>query len=318
MVTTAAELMVLRAGSPLRPPGWVWAFARLYRSLPPACRIMPADPYVHKAIDFQHHMLDPSLSVPATAAALLAAGDAGDAYAFWAAAEAAALPPPKAPGGGPDDEDRPVPGSSGPCSPMALAKAEVEALILAGKSPATISKVSGLSPEAAVWFEKWFFDVRDRLRRPGWIAANVIGPLHYGTPAMLMPALIRAYGYYTKSARVVRTVTSTFDGPASRIAAKTPATFFKADAESASGIKAALAARLLPLNAKTYARVIELHHEALDVAARTTTDSGAESESKYRDALNELSGRISFDYNQPPTNLAETRLPRLVTDEAVS
>src|SRR5438067_1928326 len=88
---------------------------------------------------------------------------------------------------------------------------------------------------------RWHLAGRDRLDRPGWVAANVIGSLHHGSVAALLPALVRAYGYYTRSARIVRAAATGFDHAAARRAAReNPDRFFAADAVSAGGLKAAL------------------------------------------------------------------------------
>lgn len=311
----ALDLLVLRASSGRRPPAWRWRLARLLRDAPASAKAITTDAAVSLAMELQTG-IDEAADQLETLQILLRVGDAAEAYEFWLSGKTAeALPPP--PSGGNEEEEKQ---SGGPISPAVLARAEIEGLILAGKRPELIAKQMGLSVAAVGWYEQWFFDVRDRLKSPGWISSAVIGNLHRGSPAALYPSLIRAYGYYTRSSKIVRAVTGTFYAAASRRNAKDLDTFFQADARQASGMKAALAARLLPLNSHTYARVIELHHEALDVEAKNNKQlGGTESEEQYKEAVGKLKGNVVWGYGQAPTNLSEERTrPRLVESKDVS
>jgi hypothetical protein len=287
---SAVELFVQRPGHPLRPATWRWAAANYVRNRPPADPVTYQDEYCRAAGDLQEGLAGAS-SDELRAALLFKAGAAADAYVFWISASTAEGNP------HPDDcRDYPM---AGAITAPALAKAELEALILAGKPVEKIARHVGLDPETVRWYERLWFDVRDRLRRPGWVAQAVIGSLHQGSPAALLPALVRAYGYYTKSARLVKAVVAAFDAPAARKAARDPARFFMADAAHASGLKAALAARLLPLDRRTYARVVELHHEALDLEAKAQLTGSSAAESTYLDAVNRLSGALAHGYGEP-------------------
>jgi hypothetical protein len=197
--------------------------------------------------------------------------------------------------------------------------AELEAYILAGKSHERIAARTGLSADAVAWYEALWFDVRDRLKYTSWVLANVIGSLHQGTIATLLPALIRSYGYHSRSTRVIAAVASGFDRRTAAIAASDPDKFFAADATFAGALKANLAIRLLPLqDRRTYARAIELHQEATRIAADTAAHAGGDAENKLRAAVQELGQRMKFQYAKaPPPEQAEARLLRLrppVTD----
>lgn len=276
-----ARILVLRASHPLRPVGWRWEAARMIRNQSSVSNVRYPDPYTEDAALLQD-MLNSSASPDDIANALFASGPQGDAYAFWSATWS-----------GEND-------GGGPLTSVALMRAELEALILANKRPAYISKVIGISEDAVRWYERWWWDVRDRLKRPIWVAAHAIGDIHVGTPAVVLPNLIRAYGYYTKSARIVRAVTSTFDRPAALFAAKDPSKFFSNDAVLSGSLKAALSTRLLPLNGNTYARVIELHHEALEAASKADAEVDDEIRIRYKEAISQLSNKIEHGYAKAP------------------
>jgi hypothetical protein len=224
-------------------------------------------------------------------------GPLADAYGFWLSGSTA-----RAHG---DDRTDPYVPLFGPLSAEALAVAQLEGLVLTGLKPEGISKRTGLSVPAVAWYERLWFDVRDRLKRRGWVATAVIGTLHQGSLGSLLPALVRAYGYYTKSPRVVEAVVSGFDGPATRSAARSPEAFFAADALAAGGLKAALAVRLMPLtDRRTHARVIELHQEATKIAADAALVAGSENENQLRDAIGKLQTSVQFRYGKAPPGAA--------------
>lgn len=303
MAVSLTGLLNARPGCAQRPPDWRWELARARREYardPRTLGLLAVDEYVGLAEELQA-AADLSSPDPDRLAFLLTAAEAAEAYAFRVGTLAAESAP------GEDGQ------FYGPLTAMAMSRAELEALVLAGKSPKTISKVCGLSEAAAGWYERFWFDVRDRLGRPGWVAANAIGDLHQpGTPAALLPALVRAYGYYTKSARVVRAVVSTFDAPAARRAAKDPGRFFAADAAQSGALKAALATRVWGIHPKSVARIVELHHEALDIEAKFSNLGGSDAEAKYRDAAARVLGTIELAYGAEPDDDAPS-LPRLVS-----
>jgi hypothetical protein len=275
-VSPEFEKLNLRPGSPFRPVTWRWQLAQEIRSGPAARRRACPDDQVRTAVEVQEGLeqydVDEKLR-------LLDRHDGlGDAYAFWVSGSTTAAD--KGPG-------------SGPLSSAALAQAELEALVLAGKRPEKIAAHTGMSEAAVGWYEALWFDVRSRRRHPGWVAANVIGSLHHGTAATLIPALVRAMGYYTRSMRVVTAVTCSFDGRAARTSADDPARFFASDAIFAGRLKASLATRLYTLDQKTFGRIIELHHEAVDLETKTRQTTGSEGETKFLDAFKQLQKSLS-------------------------
>ncbi len=304
---TASELLTLRPTSPLRQPAWRWELARHLRGKPKLAQTHD-DPFVADAMALQRQ-IEQARTEDETAEVFLTGADPADAYLFWTAGTAAEVQGPTA---GPGN-----PAASGPLSAPALAQAELEALILADRPPAKISKVTGLSEAAVTAYEQWFFDVRSRLGRPGWISANVIGSLFDTSPLVLLPNLIRAYGYYTRSVRIVRTLVGGFDQAIARRAGRDPGRFFGADAVTAGGLKAALAVRMMSVtDARSFGRIIELHHEAADLEAKFagTGGGGSESEDKFKAAFQVLRGKIERGYREVPTDAHVPGVLRLATD----
>jgi hypothetical protein len=56
-------------------------------------------------------------------------------------------------------------------------KGEVEARILTGQDDLTIADKVSCFPESVEWYEKMFYNVRDRLKNTSYVVNNVIGPL---------------------------------------------------------------------------------------------------------------------------------------------
>lgn len=302
---SAFTVTTFRPTHPLRAPAWRWAAAKWVRDGAPANPRTAPDDHVKAAAQFQRVMAEGNEAQRARE--YERSPDLTEAFHYhqWgtlASEEAVAVD-------GGDARDPYSATCFGPLTAPAMALAELEALILAGKPAAKIAVHTGLSVGAVGWYERLWFDVRDRLNRAGWVAANVIGSLHQGTVGALLPALVRAYGYYTKKARIVRAVVAAFDAPAARAAAEDPARFFLADAASAGGMKAALAVRLLPLNKRTYARVVELHHQAIEVDAKAKLTDASTDEAKFRQAAELLAGRIDKRYGAAPVETADFTAP---------
>ena len=297
---TALELFTLTPTSTLRPPGWRWELARELRNRPRPDGRLPShsDPDVDQAIIVQEASSRCESEAERHRLLQLIKPHAADAYVFRRRADISVDTPIN------DTEDYPL---FSPLTADAIAKSELEALVLARKKPETISRVTGLSVDAVNQYEKWWFDVRDRLDRPGWVATNVIGTLHQGDPGTLLPALIKAYGYYTRSARVVRTAAGMFDAQNARSAADNPNSFFTQDALTAGGLKAAIAVRLMPLNKRTYARVMELHQAATEIANKNAVEAGSEDSARFRDAVSVLADRIDRRYGAAPTDPPTTQ-----------
>jgi hypothetical protein len=82
----------------------------------------------------------------------------------------------------------------------------LEASILARVSPKAIGKKFGLSPDAVEWFERLFFDVRDRLDRPYYIRKVIEGKVgdrtanRAGSMASLEKSvMIKKWAYYGRA-----------------------------------------------------------------------------------------------------------------------
>ena len=307
MTSTATDLLVCRPSHPLRPPAWAWCLAKEFRNAPDAFKRLAADESVAIACEMQTRLSNVvGQGIDAELEVLLQFGALADAYAFWVSGEPA-IPPPVLPtAGGKKGYTPEVVG------PNVLARAELEALILANKSPKAISKRTNLGEEAVSWYERLFYDVRDRLSRKGWICANAIGEIHQSKTAVALPALVRAYGFHTKSARIVSSIVSTFDSVMTRDALATPGDFWRKDVKGTTGVKAGIAAKLMHFaGSDSLAAIIEAHHTAIDVETRSKLNSTSVGENKYKELVEQLQGKIDWEYRGEVTSLVDQRLKSL-------
>jgi hypothetical protein len=286
----------------MRPPAWRWALAGIVRHRTGDAGREQYDQYVQHACEMQENFQVASSDAVAYDAVARIGPEYADAYAFWSDGNTARARQLQV------LEDKTA--EFGSLTASAMAVAQLEALILANKTPESISKQVGLSPESVTVYEALWFDVRDRLKFPGWISNRVIGTIHQGTIGTLLPSLVRAYGYYTKKTKIVNAVCSGFDSVQSRQAASRVDTFFASDAISAGGMKAALAVRLMSLSdRRTYARVVELHQEASRLSAEVAAMSGNEDEIKLREAVARIGQVTKLHYGKsPPLQLPSTPL----------
>jgi len=271
--------------------------------MPEAFQRTAADETVLAASDMQSRLSTVAgMGIDAELEVLMQFGKMADAYAFWVAGEPVVAPPPQ-PGVKPSFFES--------VGTNVLARAELDALILANKSPKAISKRTNLDPEAVVWYERMFYDVRDRLSRKGWICANAIGEIYQVKTSVALPALVRAYGFHTKSARVVTSIVSTFDAFAIRDAVANPSDFWRRDVKGTTGVKAAIAAKLAAFGGwESLNAMINTHHAAIDVETRAKLNSTSEGENKYKDLVDQLQTKIDWQYRGEATNLSDQRLGR--------
>ena len=59
---------------------------------------------------------------------------------------------------------------------LSLIRWEIEARILVDQSPNDIADLVGIDPSSVTWFERWFYDVRDKLKNKSYIYQWLIAP----------------------------------------------------------------------------------------------------------------------------------------------
>lgn len=298
-----AEIDILRdrGHHPRRAPDWRWRLARAINNTP--YRRFRGnesdDEHVLAASAIQSAYKDHQ-SADELAEMLAGWGPVREAYEFWTESHAQA------------DADRQSAGTSKPdfqpVSMGVLQLATLEAYLLTGSPSSEISRYIPLTPAGVDAYEKLFFDVRSRLAMPGWISTAAIGPLYQTGPLTMIPNLTKAYGYYSRSLDVARTVSTTFNEALMQQNAGDADRLLNADRRATSAARAALAIRMMNLNYNTYEKIIELHNDTLETDAKLKLDAGTAAEESLLTAVEILRQQLDWSYGEAPTNLADQRL----------
>lgn len=83
-------------------------------------------------------------------------------------------------------------------------KGEIEARILANQTNSDIAAKIGMFPDSIEWYERVFFNVRDRLNNSGYIISNVIGPLvSAGFESATVEMSAKFFGYVYRNEQLV-------------------------------------------------------------------------------------------------------------------
>lgn len=306
------ELDILRnrAGHPQRAPDWRWWLAGHIRDNPHFTGQENDDPALERAGMFQGLYKDHQ-STAELSEGLRSGAEYAEAYQFWHIAQSAET----------EDQVRRGTDESKFEFKTVIHKrielAELEGMILTGSSYEDIAGYAAITPAGIRAYEELFFDVRSRLRSSNWVTSVAIGSLHQGNPLTMIPALIRAYGYQSRSLDVTRQVADTFASHLVHIAADADANrFFDEDRRSTNSMRAALASRMRPYNRYTYEKIIEIQNDTLEVDAKLKLHQGAQAEQELRDAAKRIKDALDVGYRMEPTNFAEDRAngngPRLL------
>lgn len=148
----------------------------------------------------------------------------------------------------------------------------LEARILAGSSIKDIAKKHAYTPEVIFWYEKLFFDVRDKLDKRDYLISRVIGPAaHRGIAARDFDLMLKMYalvgGPYVVDALVEQRSGIELK-PQSE---KELDVFFNKDCASTIKRNAAIASRSVRINEHTLGMVLEAHGKLLDIERQTET-----------------------------------------------
>lgn len=289
-----ADMDVPYRDNPYRPPDWRWKVASEYRQAPGRRNVRRSvDAVVLRAAAVQEDM---SRFGPGStrSAYLTAYGPVGSAVRLYSAGVAAADP-------------------TATNRAPAMLTAELEGYVLAGLDDRGVAdRLGGLVPPPVVKaYHDLFFDVRDRLEASAWVAASVIGSLQEGTPDVLLRALVRAYGYYFKSADVVGSMARAIDVAATR---RPPRELYDAvleDAKLALAVKASLTARAVRPGERTFRSVLEMQLRQVEINNQAGDVSG--DKRQIQEAMTHLlTARAKWAYRSAP---AEGDLPELPAHE---
>lgn len=184
-------------------------------------------------------------------------------------------------------------------SGFALSAAELEGYILADRPVEEIADDVGLTTDTIQWYERLFFDVRERLNKVSWVASVVVGAVYGSTLESLIPTLARAYGYYTKDPVLVKVFLRGMDSAGVKAAAEHagPLQALQHDTRVALAVKAGLVCRMVEPSSKAFRSVMEMYARITELANQAgETDDG---QAKFKEATNVLLGAMDWDTGTP-------------------
>ncbi len=235
-------LTVNHRSNEFRPSDWRWQVAKVISTSPPYPEW--ADEFVYYAVTLLRQVSSTSKDN-----VVLKSGHLGQAFQLYASIRQAAG----------------INKIQGP----ALSAAELEGYILADISKEEISSQLGVSVKVIDWYEKLFFDVRDRLSNRAWITGTVIGGIYNHSVESLVPALAKAYGYYTKDPTLIRLLLRGVDADGTVTAAsKGPLAALHYDTKVSLAIKADLATRLTEPSGKSFRSLVEMYNKQLEISQK--------------------------------------------------
>lgn len=308
------ELWKTRADNNRRPPDWRWRVAQIINNSPGQGEsrfvgLERMDPLIKTVRDLQTMHTDVKTPIRAILARFEHDHPVAEAYELWAGSHSAIARADIADVNLKEYQRTPV--------VELLELARLDGLILARTRPQIIADIYAVSVDGVRMYEEIFFDVRDRLRAVSWVASNVIGTLYQAGPITILPRLIRAYGYYLRSRRVVNEVASVFNAPEMRkIARENPDQVYYKGCLATQAMKADMAIKAKVVDKMTHDSILEQHREALESAAKIGLTQKTGAEQQLLEAIGIVSGKTIWGYGNAPTNYENLRSlppPELIT-----
>lgn len=155
-------------------------------------------------------------------------------------------------------------------------RATFEARILADQSPEEIARRQDTTTEVVRWYEKLFFDVRNKLASRDYVCNRVLGPAaHRGVRESDYGLLLKLYALAGGPLAVDALVEMNSRDGANPMSLREMAGFWRADASDTLRRKAALAARCIPVNLGTQVAILEAYHKLVELEKEQQTASDA-------------------------------------------
>jgi len=177
-------------------------------------------------------------------------------------------------------------------SSNAMLRWQVEALCLAKESDFDIGYECGLAPEIVQTYMDLFFDVREKLCHPGYIRTCVLGPaVPRGLSEREYDLLWKMYGYWL-GPLVLKAVFSTFAQPDWCMRPDAVGAALQDDALGTLKLKAALAAKTVPINSHTQLELLHAFTKFIEV--ERMTDSAGQAQSQILGHIGALFEALPF------------------------
>jgi len=169
----------------------------------------------------------------------------------------------------------------------------IEARILADQPVNLIARKQHTTPEVIWWYEKLFFDVRDKLQSRDYIINRVLGPaVHRGINERDFDLLLKLYALLGGPLVVDALVSMSMLTGAKPQNEQELEAYFKRDTADCVRRKASLAARCVPINSHTQMTLLDTHHKLL--ALEQAKDDGIDATNQIITSLQTTLANIPF------------------------
>lgn len=171
-------------------------------------------------------------------------------------------------------------------------KHQLEAYFLAREENWTIGFKCGLAPEQVDAYECVFFNVREKLDHPAYILHSVVGPaLHRSFSDRDYSAIWKLYAYFY-GPYVLEALTSKMVNPLWCSTPETVTTAFQDDAIGTMKMKAALAAKTVPVSFNTQVDLLHIFTKFIEV--ERTTDSAGKAQDQMLEHITAMMVNLPF------------------------
>ena len=169
---------------------------------------------------------------------------------------------------------------------------QLEAYILAREADWVIGFKCGMTVAQVKAYANVFFDVRDKLDHVAYVINTIIGPsIHRGFFGRDYSELWKLYGYFFGT-HALEAVVNKMVSPMRCSSPETVGTAFQDDAISTMKMKAALAAKTVPINAQTQIDLLHIFTKFIEV--ERTTDSAGRSNDQLLEHIKAALGCLPF------------------------
>ena len=169
----------------------------------------------------------------------------------------------------------------------------IESHILAREDDFAIGYRCGMPPGVIATYENVFFNVREKLHHRGYVINTVLGAaIHRGLQDRDYDLLWKLYGYFL-GPHVVDALQSKFASPAWCGTVDGVGSALMDDAISTLKLKAAVAAKTVPVNQQTQIALMEQFTKFVEV--ERTTDSAGKAQEQILDHIHAMMAALPFN-----------------------
>lgn len=186
----------------------------------------------------------------------------------------------------------------------------LEALLLSKMSYDEISEIMAMPKESIEIYENWFFNVKDKMQSYAWIMDQAIGEIRSDGKLSDIATLWKIYAYFGGPNIIRFVLTSISPDSISMInEGCSVRKFLENDIRDQMGIKAAVAARTIPINERTvrtifnfYTNIKEAEASEISASDRNQT-TGSELITSFSKLLEQMSWSV---HNDQSTSLLQS------------